>query len=373
MRKANRLLAVLLAGTMVMGTGLTAFAADPDPTTGNTTGTGEFEGHVEKSVLSVQLPTVSTEAGAVNPFAYTMDPEGLIAATEGAKNKDATFEAGASVYFLSAANTYTKDSAKLKVVNKGTADADVTVKASTATNGNVSMVAGTSAFTGEADISDTKSGAELYLGLVVANKTAVAVYEKDDTNNTEASVTVGLRGNEANYEVKYDENTKKYSYAAKADVPDTAWNSFEFGLTGACNTNGNYSKTGLAASNVTVTWSYAEHESSTTLLDANATDKPADVDPSIEATGTYNKATGVITATVNLGAGTKETTLASAKYGSSVSAVSNETLNPTITGTTFTGSVKDSVKTAWANRVDPVYVVITLADGTTKDVTLTVE
>lgn len=368
MRKANRLLAVLLAGTMVMGTGLTAFAADA--TTGNTTGAGEFEGHVEKSVLSVQLPTVSTEEGAVNPFAYTMDPEGLIAATEGAKNKEATFEAGASVYFLSAANTYTKDSAKLKVINKGTADADVTVKASTVANTNVKMVTGTDQFT--AAPTDSNTAAELYLGLVVANKDAVAVQAAD---GTEASVTVGLKGNDKNYEVKYDESTKKYSYAAKADVPDTAWNSFEFGLTGACNTKGDYSTADLDASDVTVTWSYAKRAdgSSATLLDANATDKPADVDPSIEATGTYNKATGVITATVNLGAGTKETTLASAKYGSSVSAVSNETLNPTITGTTFTGSVKDSVKTAWANRVDPVYVVITLADGTTKDVTLTVE
>lgn len=364
MRKANRLLAVLLAGTMVMGTGLTAFAADE---TGSTTGTGEFEGHVEKSVLSVQLPTVPAE----NPFSYTMDPEGLIAATEGAKNKDATFEPGASVYFLSAANTYTKDSAKLKVVNKGTADADVTVKASTAANTNVEMVTGTDAFTAKEDIADDNKGAELYLGLVVAEEEAVAVQAE---GGTEASVSVGLKGNDKNYEVKYDEATKKYSYAAKADVPDTAWNSFEFGLTGACNTDGDYSTADLAAADVTVTWSYAERatDSSATLLDENATEEPADADPSIEATGTYNKTTGVITATVDLGAGTKETTLASAKYGSSVAKATNDVVNASVTGTTFTGSVTDAVKTGWSNLSGPFYVVITLADGTTENVTLTV-
>lgn len=368
MKKAKRMLAVLLAGTMVMGTGLTAFAADA--TSGNTTGTGEFEGHVEKSVLLVQLPTVSTEEGAVNPFTYTMDPEGLIAATEGAKNKDATFETGANVYFLSAPNTYTKDSAKLKVVNKGTVNADVTVKASTAANTNVKMVTDITQFTETP--TDLNKGAELYLGLLVDEENAVAVQAAD---GTEASVTVGLRGNDANYEVKYDETSKTYSYAAKADVPETAWNSFEFGLTGACNPKGDYSTENLGAANVTVTWSYAKRaaDSSATLLDVNATEKPADVDPNIEATGTYNKATGVITATVNLGAGTKETTLASAKYGSSVAKATNDVVNASITGTAFTGSVSDAVKTGWSNLSGPFYVVITLADGTTENITLTVE
>ncbi|MCI8640094.1 MAG: hypothetical protein HFG41_13400 [Coprococcus sp.] len=57
----------LLAGTMVLGMSATAFAAEGDPAgTGNTTGTGEFEGHVDKNVLSVQLPT----SPAATTFAY---------------------------------------------------------------------------------------------------------------------------------------------------------------------------------------------------------------------------------------------------------------------------------------------------------------
>ena len=81
-KKFNKLIAAMLAGTMVFGMGTTAFAADGDPAgTGNTTGAGAFEGHVDKDVLSVQLPTTP----AATTFAYTMDPEGLIAATEGAR------------------------------------------------------------------------------------------------------------------------------------------------------------------------------------------------------------------------------------------------------------------------------------------------
>ncbi len=302
MRKANRMLAVLLAGTMVMGTGLTAFAADA--TSGNTTGTGEFEGHVEKSVLLVQLPTVSTEEGAVNPFTYTMDPEGLIAATEGAKNKDATFETGANVYFLSAPNTYTKDSKKLKVVNKGTVDADVTVEAETDTNANVQMVAGESDFL--AAPTEDKTGAQLYLGLVVAEKDAVAVYATGESDKTKASVSVGLKGNDKNYEVKYDE-TSGYSYEAKADVPDTAWNSFEFGLTGACNAKGDYSVDALEAADVTVTWSYAEHdaENGPDMLTENAKEDAA---PSIDVKEYDYDRTATFDIVASFGAGAQAAT-----------------------------------------------------------------
>ncbi len=309
MRKANRMLAVLLAGTMVMGTGLTAFAADD---TGSTTGKGEFEGHVDKSVLLVQLPTVSAEAGAVNPFTYTMDPEGLIAATEGAKNKDATFESGANVYFLSAPNTYTKDSAKLKVVNKGTVDADVTVKAETAANTNVKMVTGTDGFT--AAPTDDDNGAELYLGLLVDKKAAAAVQETGGSG-TEASVTVGLKGNDKNYEVKYDEASKAYSYAAKADIPETAWNSFEFGLTGACNPKGDYSAANLAAADVTVTWSYVERadDSTAEILAENATEDAA---PSITVKEYDYDRTTTFEIVANLGAGNQAATkIQSVKIG----------------------------------------------------------
>ncbi len=289
-QKIKKLLAAMLAGTMVLGMSATAFAADV--TTGNTTGSGEFEGHVEKDVLLVALPTV---ASGDTTFAYTMDPEGLIAATEGAKDKDAEFEKGATVFFQSAPKKYTKESAKLKVVNKGTVAADVTVSAETAANADIAMAASN---TFAAD----NTAAELYLGLKVADQTEQAVKAQASGVNA-TSVSVGVKGAPDNFEVKYDDTTKKYTYEAKAGIPDTAWNSFEFGLTGACNPNGDYSKADLDAADVTVTWSYEERATGSTNPEV-AENKTTDAAPSIAATPfDYDRGT-TLDITANLGAGT---------------------------------------------------------------------
>lgn len=310
----KKALAGMLATTMVLGMSMSAFAADE--TTGNVTGSGDFEGHVSKEVVAVTLPT-SVDASI---FAYKMDPEGLIPATDNVKYADATFEEGANVYFQSATNTYTKDSAKLKVVNKGTADVDVTVKAEVADNANIAM----------AD-SETFSGtdAELYLGLKVADKAPVAV--KDTTGGGTTQV-VGLKGKSDNFEITYDGT--QYGYTPKAGVPETAWNSFEFGLTGACNPDGDYSADALAASAVTVTWSYAKRadDSTADILDENAV---ADAAPSIE-TKEYEVTSGnSVVITVNLGAGEK--------IASNVASIKNKSTNAVVptarysfSGTTLT-------------------------------------
>ncbi len=294
--KCKKVLAAVLAGTMVLGMGTTAFASETAPaTTGNTTGAGEFEGHVDQNKLLVELPT----SPAATTFAYTLDPEGLIAATEGAKDKDAKFESTTGVYFLSGEKKYTADSATLKVTNKGTVNADVTVAAETKDGSGVTMAEDTNF--GESDTT-----AKLYLGLKVAGKNAVAVKAHADGTDP-VSASVGLRGVKDNFEVKYDEATKKYSYAEKEGIPDTAWNSFEFGLTGACNQKGDFSADGLTAPTVEVTWSYAKRadDSTADLLDANAT---TDAAPSVTTT-TANLTSGqALDINVNLGAGSKKAT-----------------------------------------------------------------
>lgn len=353
-KKFNKLLAAMLAGTMVLGMSTTVFAADGDPVeTGNTTGAGEFEGHVDKNVLSVQLPT----SPAATTFAYTMDPEGLIAATEGAKDKEASFETGATVYFLSAPKTYTKDSAKLKVVNKGTVDADVTVKAETAVNANVTM-ATSDTFTG--------TNAELYMGLKVANKNAVAVKATGDA--TPASVVVGVKGAPDNYEVKYDEATKKYSYVAKTGLNDTAWNSFEFGLTGACNPKGDYSASGLAAADVTVTWSYVKHADGTEMLPEN---KTLDAAPSIPTTPYSYERDKTLDITANFGAGTLAATeirkVEASNDGTVVTA--DFTSMCTIAGNKITLSANQFTG---ASVGDSRYLIVTFDNGKTARATLNI-
>lgn len=287
-KKCKKVLAAVLAGTMVLGMGMTAFAADD--TSGSSTGAGDFEGHVDQNKVLVQLPTNVASA----TFAYTLDPEGLIAATEGAKDTTAKFESTTGVYFLSGEKTYTADSAKLKVVNKGTADADVSVQAET-DGGNGVTMASSNTFTGDA--------AELYLGLKVADKEAAAVQAKGATTPTK--VTVGLKGSPDNYEIQYADGA--YKFAEKANVPETAWNSFEFGLTGACNQKGDFSGENLAAPSVEVTWSYAEREadSGADMLDENAT---TDAAPSVVTTTADLTSGQPLEISVNLGAGSKKAT-----------------------------------------------------------------
>lgn len=200
----KKALAGMLATTMVLGMSMSAFAQTGTATgSGGGTGSGSFEGHVDKDVVAVTLPTDND----TTTFAYKMDPEGLIAATNNAKYSDATFEEGANVYFQSAPNTWTKDSKKLKVTNKGTVDVDVTVTAKTDANSNVAM--STTKTFGESD-----TDAKLYLGLQVANQPEVAV----DTTDTAGKVAVGLRGNDANYEITAIEGGG-YGYTAKTGVP----------------------------------------------------------------------------------------------------------------------------------------------------------
>jgi len=289
-QKFKKLLAGVLTGTLIMGMGTTVLAQTGNATGSETgTGTGSFEGHVDKEVVAVTLPT----AADASVFNYKMDPEGLIAATEGAKHSGATFETGKNVFFQSSTNNWTSNSAKLKVVNKGTVDVDVTISANTAANDDVAMAS-------SATFAEENKNAELYLGLLVADKAAVAVQAVATDPKDDAKVSVGLRGNSANYEVTSTDSG--YAFAAKAGVPDTAWNNFEFGLTGACNPNGDYSAEDLAGSNVNVTWSYAvrEEDSTVDLLAANAV---SDVAPSITTTE-YELITGTaLDINVNLGAG----------------------------------------------------------------------
>lgn len=281
MKKA---LAGMLATTMVLGTSMMVLAQTGDATGTQTgTGTGTFEGHVDKDVVAVTLPTSTSTT-----FSYKMDPEGLIAATNHAKYSDASFEDGANVYFLSKTGTWTKDSEKLRVINKGTVDVDVTVEAKTAANSNLTMAE-------DANFAESDTAAKLYLGLKVADKSAVAV-KTDDTGK----LTVGLKGNDKNFEITSTDSG--YAFTAKSGVADTAWNSFEFGLTGACNPKGDYSTTGLTGSDVTVTWSYAVRadDSVADVITPNAVDKAA---PSIATTEYSLTADTPVTVNVSLGGG----------------------------------------------------------------------
>lgn len=352
-KTTKRLMALMLAGTMTLGMGVTAFAADA--TSGGGTGAGELEGHVDKNVLSVTLPTDSD----TTTFKYTIDPEGLIAATQAAKYPGTTYNSDTGVYFQTSENNYTDKSAKLKVTNVGSVAADVTVSVSAADSSDITAFKEKDGF--------TENGAEeLYLGLLVNDDAGIAVTAAGDSGKAEK--TVGLQGCPANFEPQYKDGA--YTYAAKSGVADTAWNSFEFGLEGACNGKGDYSKENFVVPTVTVTWSYEERESdsSNELLPENAT---TDAAPSIAVTEYAYDRTATFNIVANFGAGDKAATaVKSVKIGADGKVFATDLTSAcTISGSTITFP---SGKLGTAAVGDKKYVQVTFDKGDPVVLTLTI-
>ena len=254
MLNTKKILAAALAATMVFGSSISVFADDP-VTSGSTDGAGTSEGHLEKKVINVDLPTIAEGA---TPFSYTMDPERLISATSGAKHSGATFpaaEGDTGVYFLTAANTYANKSNTLTVTNKSSCDVTLSVKVKTTASAGGKDIA-----LAESSTVATTGDPNLYLGLKVGDETTVV-------SATEQTITANIAGIPGNFETKVDNGA--YAYAAKSDA--TGWKTIDISMEGAV------SNLPIAADatapTVNVTWSYAE--------------APTDAAPSI-ATTTYN-------------------------------------------------------------------------------------
>ncbi len=244
----KKFVAVALAATMVIGGSVTAFATDP-VTEGSQDGAGASEGHVDKNVVDVVLPT-----STATTFAYTMDPERLITATSAARFADGTTfptENDTGVYFLTGDNTYANTSNTVQMINKGAVEQKVTIKAKL-TAGTKDIAVLSTAPTSEA----TTAG--LYLAAKVANVTKAL-------STTEAEWYLKLPGNDANYEVAYDTTETKYVYKKKTSGL-TAWKAADISVTGAV-TNGIAVASDTTAPKITVSWKFenvpAENDSTT--------------------------------------------------------------------------------------------------------------
>lgn len=267
MRKTKRMLAVALAATMVFGSSLTAFADEP-VTSGGTNGSGTSEGHVEKELINVVLPTVPSGS---TPFAYTMDPERLIQETDAAKYAEGTVfpeEDDTGVYFLTAENTYANSSNTLQAINKSSCAITLTVKVKTTQNTAKDIALATSSTVA------TTGTPNLYLGLKVGNETKVVSAE-------EQTVTKNIAGVPSNFEVAVQTNAetgaKSYVYQEKASA--STWKAMNLSMEGAVSNLAVESDT--TAPTVNVTWSYAKAadgaEAATDAVDYTAGPAPTEV------------------------------------------------------------------------------------------------
>lgn len=243
MRKTRRVMAVVLAATMVFGSSLTAFAEEP-VTSGGTNGAGTSEGHVNKHVISVTLPVIPDGS---TPFAYTMDPERLVNETNAAKYAEgSTFTDSAKtngVYFQTGEKAYDDKSTVLKAKSESSADVKLTVDVeveSAATD--ITLVDAAPALTGEDAVTDP----QLYLALKVDDTTkAVKTSEK-------VSIETTIEGKDGNFETKYENGA--YVYKAKTGDSIT-WNEAEIQMSGVAS---KASAEGLTAPTLKVTWKYED-------------------------------------------------------------------------------------------------------------------
>ena len=243
MRKTRRVMAVVLAATMVLGSSLTAFADEP-VTSGGTNGAGTSEGHVNKHVISVTLPVIPDGS---TPFAYTMDPERLVNETNAAKYAEgSTFTDTAKtngVYFQTGEKAYDDKSTVLKAKSESSADVKLTVDVeveSAATD--ITLVDAAPALTGEGAVTDP----QLYLALKVDDTTkAVKSSEK-------VSIETTIAGKDSNFETVVESGA--YVYKAKTGDSIT-WNEAEIQMSGVAS---KASAEGLTAPTLKVTWKYED-------------------------------------------------------------------------------------------------------------------
>ena len=257
MSKMKRVVAIALAAVMAMGSTLTVFAADTG--SGGTTGKGENEGHVDKELINVVLPTVPTGDGS--PFEYITDPERLIQETKGARYEDYTFpNAGddTGVYFRVGEKEFANTSETLKVINKSSCDMAITLSAKATAASDKDLKLATS---------DSVDGDNpLYLALKVGAATTQAV------SATEAKVIKTISGTPANFETQYTGG--EYKYVAKEEAAH--WRALEFSLTGKVY-NGTVAA-GTTAPTVEVTWAFEKGTSAadtTDEVDYEETAEPA--------------------------------------------------------------------------------------------------
>lgn len=253
MKRTKKMLALVLATSMVMGSSVVSFAAsnpvNGTTKTGTVSGNGVSEGHVDKKVLNVVLPTVAEGDSA---FQYTMDPERLIQATGGAKYEDLIFpaeEADTGVYFLVGDKTFANTSTEYQIINKSSCDVKLTVEVKTEATGDGSTDIALNS-NGKGTVSTNNASAELYLGLKVGSS------EEGVSNSATGTITKVLAGNPDNFTVavKEENGVKNYVYQPKAEI--TPWKAMNISMTGEASKFDIDSTT--TAPKVIVTWKWDE-------------------------------------------------------------------------------------------------------------------
>lgn len=237
----NKVLAVAMAGTMVVGASVTAFAADVD----GATGAGESTGHLDTNIVSAVLPTSSVDG----VFAFTIDPEDILAKAGKIKGSTAVTANDERVYFTKTAGGFgsTSDDVEIGAQNYVAADLSVTAEIGDPASGKTIIPLAESAEELAAATEPT-----LLLTLNVGTKSGVITADGVKVEDTIAEQS-------SNFDVDWE--TDKYVLKPKADA---TWSKLAINMSGEMSAVGEVSED-VVAPTVTLTWDVKAHADKPTV------------------------------------------------------------------------------------------------------------
>ncbi|WP_026507432.1 hypothetical protein [Butyrivibrio sp. MC2013] len=203
----KRFLAIALSTTMVLGSSLTALAANgPTDTSGTISGTGAGSKEADKVNTTIVKVVIPTQETVENTLKFTVDPQRLVQGTNAAKYGEGyTFpskSADTGVYFQTGTKEYDSKSNALWLANLGTSDVTFTINPKV-----VAKVAGTDIALGtKAEATAANPAApKLYLGATLGGN---AIQLATDT----AAVKAVLATKPDNFHFTYDEDEEEYGF-----------------------------------------------------------------------------------------------------------------------------------------------------------------
>lgn len=196
---------------------------------------------VGNDVVSMSLPIVSDSETSV--FDFILDPQGLLYSTDAVRYGGGTVEEGATLLFYNKEGDYnfSHHSDWLTVTNRSTVPVRVTITAQVTDLGDIRLVE-------SADFAESTEP-DIYLAIV------------DDQGNIQplsddgqASVSLEMDAAPENtYVFRLDEETHTYQYGMSMDPNRIDFDTYSFGLIGACNANAEWQNISVHPT-ITVTW-----------------------------------------------------------------------------------------------------------------------
>lgn len=191
-----------------------------------------------KEVFNIELPTLAENS----IFNYILDPQGIVSATDAVMYGSVPFEEGATLFFENREGAFglSSRSDMVEVKNKSTTAVKISVYAQVTPAEGVVMAS-------DKDFEDESTS--LYLALVAEDGTEIPI-----GTGEEAVLVKEMKAAPAGiYALEYNEEAGVYEYVLADEAKEDAFDSFSFGLTGACNPKGDW-RFVRSTPGISVTW-----------------------------------------------------------------------------------------------------------------------